>query len=197
ETEQAAAGRRLVLDDDLDVRDRVAKLARQRVDDLLDGALEVEGRFFHASIVGPKRLRAALRAALSPCRDRPRRDRPSRRRGGGAVGSGRADPPSAAGPSGRRLSPSGASSAPPPTSPIPWPCRRACTAGQSTTPGEICSSTQTLRTRAVGWSGQPPFASVSNTRSQSRWLHAQRLRRRTRPAAFVRLITRPAPCTVE
>jgi hypothetical protein len=35
------------------------------------------------------------------------------------------------------------------------------------------------------------------TRSQSRWAHAQRLRRRTLPAACVRLITRLALCTVE
>src|SRR4029079_19685895 len=106
-------------------------------------------------------------------------------------------PPCAASTSGRRLYTSGASSAPPPTSTMPCSRRRAWTAGQSTTPGATCSYTHHLRSRAPGWSGHWPLASDSKLRSQSRSLHAQRLRRRTRPAAFVRLITRPAPWTVE
>src|SRR5919106_5568973 len=103
--------------------------------------------------------------------------------------------PWAASTSGRRLYTSGASSAPPPTRTMPCSRRRACTAGQSTTPGFSCSSTHTFLTPASGWSGQTP--PLSNTRSQSRFRHAQRRRRRIRPAACVRLITRPAPCTVE
>src|SRR5215213_5719729 len=114
--------------------------------------------------------------------------------------------PCAASTSGRRLYTSGASSAPPPTTTMPCSRRRACTARQSTRPGLTCSCTQTFITPASGWSGQTPFfgtpaveltPSMSKTRSQSRFRQAYRFRRRIRPAACERLITRPAPWTVE
>ena len=61
-----------------------------------------------------------------------------------------------------------------------------------------CSSAQTFRIFAVGWSGQSARVALRGHRnSQSRTEQAYTVRRRTRPAACERLITRPAPCTVE
>src|SRR4029079_11040199 len=103
-------------------------------------------------------------------------------------------PPCAASTSGRRLYTSGSSPAPPPTSTMPCSRRRACTAGQSTRPGRTCSVTDVFITPASGCTGQ---GSPSVIRSQSRFRQTNRFRRLTRPAACERLITRPAPCTVE
>src|SRR5438034_6608046 len=156
EAEQPASPRRFVLDHDLDVRHRVAKLLRQRVDDLLHGPLEVERLLVHLRDLRSETTKGRSRGPQSlygSTTSRPAIATPS----GRSVCFTRIESPCAASTSGKRLYTSGASSAPPPTSTMPCSRRRACTAGQSTRPGETCSSTQTLRTRAAGWSGPTPL----------------------------------------
>ena len=144
-----------------------------------------EGRFR-----GPQSL-------YGSCTSRPAIATPS----GRSVCFTRIESPWAARTSGRRLYTSGASSAPPPISDDALLAQARLHGGPVDQARLELLLHPDLQQPRAGCRGNALSAAdradASMSQSRSRGAAAQRLRRRIRPAAWVRLITRPAPCTVE